>query len=128
MKDDVLILGGKSFTNRLLTGTGKFSANTQIPKMLAASGSQMIDREHRGHPADRIQHQRRAPAAEAAFQQLVVEMAGIAPEYGVAAQKPPRNRKERIQQRDRQRHQGSGHAEESGRLLAPDRSSFQSYT
>ncbi len=42
MKDDVLILGGKSFTNRLLTGTGKFAANTQIPKMLAASGSQMI--------------------------------------------------------------------------------------
>lgn len=42
MKDDTLILGGKSFTNRLLTGTGKFAAHSQIPKMLAASGSQMI--------------------------------------------------------------------------------------
>ena len=42
MTDDVLILGGVSFTNRLLTGTGKFAANAHIPKMLAASGSQMI--------------------------------------------------------------------------------------
>ena len=42
MQDDVLILGNKSFSNRLLTGTGKFAANSQIPKMLAASGSQMI--------------------------------------------------------------------------------------
>ena len=42
MADDILTLGGVQFTNRLLTGTGKFAANTLIPKMLAASGSQMI--------------------------------------------------------------------------------------
>jgi thiazole synthase len=42
MQDDVLKLGGRIFTNRLLTGTGKFATNAQIPKMLAASGSQMI--------------------------------------------------------------------------------------
>ncbi len=42
MENDVLKLGGVSFTNRLFTGTGKFAANTLIPKMLAASGSQMI--------------------------------------------------------------------------------------
>ena len=42
MADDTLTLGGIHFTNRLLTGTGKFSANALIPKMLAASGSQMI--------------------------------------------------------------------------------------
>lgn len=42
MKDDVLTLGGIAFTNRLFTGTGKFAANSLIPKMLAASGSQMI--------------------------------------------------------------------------------------
>lgn len=42
MTDDVLNLGGVSFTNRLFTGTGKFAAHAQIPKMLAASGSQMI--------------------------------------------------------------------------------------
>ena len=42
MLDDVLKLGGVSFTNRLFTGTGKFAANALIPKMLAASGSQMI--------------------------------------------------------------------------------------
>ena len=42
MTDDALKLGGVSFTNRLFTGTGKFAAHTQIPKMLAASGSQMI--------------------------------------------------------------------------------------
>jgi len=42
MNDDVLLLGGKEFSNRLLTGTGKFGNHGQIPKMLAASGSQMI--------------------------------------------------------------------------------------
>ena len=42
MKDDALLLGGRTFTNRLFTGTGKFGANAQIPGMLAASGSQMI--------------------------------------------------------------------------------------
>ena len=42
MKDDALLLGGRTFTNRLFTGTGKFGANNQIPRMLAASGSQMI--------------------------------------------------------------------------------------
>lgn len=40
--EDALQLGGVSFTNRLFTGTGKFAANALIPKMLAASGSQMI--------------------------------------------------------------------------------------
>ena len=42
MNDDALILGGVRFASRLLTGTGKFSANSQIPAMLAASGSQLI--------------------------------------------------------------------------------------
>jgi len=42
MTDDALCIGTMHFTNRLFTGTGKFAANAQIPKMLAASGSQMI--------------------------------------------------------------------------------------
>jgi thiazole synthase len=42
MENDVLKLGGVTFTNRLFTGTGKFAANSLIPKMLAASGSEMI--------------------------------------------------------------------------------------
>ena len=42
MHNDALALGGRIFTNRLFTGTGKFGGNAQIPKMLAASGSQMI--------------------------------------------------------------------------------------
>ena len=42
MKDTALILGGVSFENRLFTGTGKFSSNSQIPAMLEASGSQII--------------------------------------------------------------------------------------
>ncbi|MFH0728658.1 MAG: thiazole synthase [Pseudomonadota bacterium] len=42
MENDVLTIGEKTFKNRLLTGTGKFSANELIPKMLAASGSEMI--------------------------------------------------------------------------------------
>jgi thiazole synthase len=42
MKDDPLVLGGRRFTNRLFTGTGKFAANKWIPQMLQSSGSQMI--------------------------------------------------------------------------------------
>ncbi len=42
MQDDALKIGGTVFTNRLFTGTGKFAAKDLIPKMLAASGSQMI--------------------------------------------------------------------------------------
>ncbi|SDH97005.1 thiazole synthase [Propionivibrio dicarboxylicus] len=40
--DDALTLGPVRFSNRLFTGTGKFAANADIPKMLAASGSQMV--------------------------------------------------------------------------------------
>ena len=42
MQDEPLLIGGQSFTSRLFTGTGKFAAKDWIPKMLAASGSQMI--------------------------------------------------------------------------------------
>ena len=42
MQDSKLVLGGVSFNSRLLTGTGKFSSNSQIPAMLDASGSEMI--------------------------------------------------------------------------------------
>lgn len=42
MEVDGLKLGDVIFTNRLFTGTGKFADNALIPKMLAASGSQMI--------------------------------------------------------------------------------------
>lgn len=58
MTDDILTLGGIRFDNRLLTGTGKFAANAQIPQMLAASGSQMITvalrRIDPGAPSDNI--------------------------------------------------------------------------
>ncbi len=40
--DDALVLGDTSFTNRLLTGTGKFGSRDLIPQMLEGSGSQMI--------------------------------------------------------------------------------------
>lgn len=42
MENDVLVVGGRAFTSRLFTGTGKFAADALIPKMLASSGSQMI--------------------------------------------------------------------------------------
>jgi thiazole synthase len=42
MENDALILGNKRFGNRLLTGTGKFASKSLIPKMLEASGSEMI--------------------------------------------------------------------------------------
>ncbi|RJQ75430.1 MAG: thiazole synthase, partial [Desulfobacteraceae bacterium] len=42
MTPEVLIIGGRSFTSRLFTGTGKFASNHLIAEMLAESGSQMI--------------------------------------------------------------------------------------
>jgi thiazole synthase len=42
MQGDQLVLGGKAFVSRLFTGTGKFAQKALIPKMLEASGSQMI--------------------------------------------------------------------------------------
>jgi len=42
MVDEQLIIGGHCFTSRLFTGTGKFAAKDWIPRMLAASGSEMI--------------------------------------------------------------------------------------
>jgi len=42
MTSSQLTLGGRVFTSRLLTGTGKFSDRSWIPRMLAASGSEMI--------------------------------------------------------------------------------------
>lgn len=42
MEEEQLIIGGHRFSSRLFTGTGKFSAKSWIPKMLAASGSEMI--------------------------------------------------------------------------------------
>jgi thiazole synthase len=37
-----LIIGGKIFTNRLFTGTGKFPDKNLIPKIIKSSGSQII--------------------------------------------------------------------------------------
>lgn len=42
MHANVLTLGGKQFTSRLFTGTGKFADRAVIAQMLDASGSQMI--------------------------------------------------------------------------------------
>jgi thiazole synthase len=42
IEDQPLRLGGREFTSRLFTGTGKFGDNAIIADMLAASGSQMI--------------------------------------------------------------------------------------
>jgi thiazole synthase len=42
MQDEQLKIGGRGFTSRLFTGTGKFAAKNWIPRMLAASGSEMI--------------------------------------------------------------------------------------
>ena len=39
---DILKIGGREFTNRLFTGTGKFRSRSIIPEMLKASGSEMI--------------------------------------------------------------------------------------
>lgn len=40
--NDILKIGGREFSNRLFTGTGKFRSRNQITEMLEASGSEMI--------------------------------------------------------------------------------------
>jgi len=40
--EDTLTIGGRTFTNRLFTGTGKFASKALITEMLEASGSEMI--------------------------------------------------------------------------------------
>ena len=40
--DDILTIGGKEFSNRLITGTGKFASKKIIPEMLEKCGSEMI--------------------------------------------------------------------------------------
>ncbi len=42
MTKDLLTLGNKTFSSRLLTGTGKFASKTLIAPMLEASGSEII--------------------------------------------------------------------------------------
>jgi len=42
MTKDLLTLGNKNFSSRLLTGTGKFASKTLIAPMLEASGSEII--------------------------------------------------------------------------------------
>ena len=42
MAEDLLTLGNKRFSNRLLTGTGKFASKKLIAPMLEASGSEII--------------------------------------------------------------------------------------
>ena len=37
-----LIIGGREFSSRLFTGTGKFSSNEQMSRAIAASGSEMV--------------------------------------------------------------------------------------
>ena len=37
-----LIIGGREFSSRLFTGTGKFSSNELMSRAIAASGSEMV--------------------------------------------------------------------------------------
>lgn len=39
---DTLMIGGRELTSRLFLGTGKFSSNRYIPKVMEASGSQVV--------------------------------------------------------------------------------------
>lgn len=42
MQNDNLIIGGREFTSRLFTGTGKFRSYDQMTRAIEASGSQMV--------------------------------------------------------------------------------------
>ena len=39
---DTLTIGGREFTSRLFTGTGKFRSYGQMTRAIAASGTQMV--------------------------------------------------------------------------------------
>ena len=41
-RDDLLLIGGRAFKSRLLTGTGKYASDTLIPKIIESSGSEII--------------------------------------------------------------------------------------
>jgi thiazole synthase len=42
LADDALVIGGKALTSRLFTGTGKYAADTLIPRIIDQSGAQVI--------------------------------------------------------------------------------------
>ncbi|GAB6094565.1 thiazole synthase [Desulfatiferula olefinivorans] len=42
LADDVLVIGGTALTSRLFTGTGKYTADTLIPRIIDQSGAQVI--------------------------------------------------------------------------------------
>ncbi len=48
MNRDIFELGGKKFSSRLFTGTGKFASKSLIPEMLESSQSEMITVAMRG--------------------------------------------------------------------------------
>ncbi|NLY42184.1 MAG: hypothetical protein GX055_11275, partial [Desulfovibrionales bacterium] len=42
INSDALVIGGVSLTSRLFTGTGKYASDALIPRVLEASGSEVI--------------------------------------------------------------------------------------
>lgn len=42
IENDIFMLGGKEFNSRLLVGTGKYGSNTDLPKVIESSQTEMV--------------------------------------------------------------------------------------
>src|ERR1700676_3042937 len=78
------------------------------------------ERESRTNTTDYIHKNDNPAGRETAGQKLVVNMAAIGNEDGLTSQETTDNGEARIQERNRKRDQGRGHAQDGGGFLAPE--------
>lgn len=86
--DDKLIIGGREFTSRLFTGTGKFRSNEQMTRAIQTSGTQMVTVAMKRIDMERGDDEMLRHIIEAADIQLLPNTSGVrdAEEAVLAAQ------------------------------------------
>ena len=78
------------------------------------------ERESRAEPTDYIYKKDNPAGREAAGQKLVVDVAVVSTEDGLASEEPASDRNSSIQKWNRECDQGRGHAQDSDGFLAPE--------
>jgi hypothetical protein len=78
------------------------------------------ERESRARPTDYIHKNHNTARRETAGQKLVVDMAAVGAEDGLASEETADDGETGIQERNRKRDQGRGHAQDRGGFLAPE--------
>src|ERR1700676_2790355 len=78
------------------------------------------ERESRANPTGNIHKNDNPAGRETAGQKLVVDVAAIGAEDGLASEETADNGETGIQERNRKRDQGRGHAQDGGGFLAPE--------